>query len=154
MANQLICDLPKLFGHITKGTIQQWIDKDTKQGWSAAMMKNIEHQHTLAGSGQTGILAWHPNIIGEIKIQLQALWTSGLAVNVLIARSIMLAIIKEWQPELLTEFKCSEVNDGNHLFLLSDDNLILLICPFFFQECHGLDSIKGHSSSCPPSSRC
>jgi hypothetical protein len=116
MANQLIRDLPKLFGRITKGTIQKWIDKDTKRGWSAATMKNIERQHALAGSGQTGILARHPNIVGEIKIQLRALRTLGLAVNVLITRSIMLAIIKERQPELLTEFKCSEVSDTEIIY--------------------------------------
>jgi hypothetical protein len=126
-------DLPKLFGRITKGTIQKWIDKDTKQGWSVVTMKNIEHQHALAGSGQTGILARHPNIIGEIKIQLWALRTLGLAVSVLIARSIMLAIIKGQQPELLMEFKCSEVSYAEIIYFLSSDaNLVLVVCPFFF----------------------
>jgi hypothetical protein len=54
-------------------------------------------------------LANYPDIVKEIKSQLQALRTSGLAVNVLIAHSIMLAIIKQQQPDLLTRFKCSEV---------------------------------------------
>jgi hypothetical protein len=110
IANRLIRDQPKLFGCITKGTVQKWIDKDMKRGWSAATKKNVERRHALTGSGQTGILARHPDIVKEIKAQLQALRTSGLAVNVLVARSIMLAIIKEWQPDLLTEFKCSEVH--------------------------------------------
>jgi hypothetical protein len=110
IVNELIRDQPKLFGCITKGTVQKWIDKDMKQGWYAATKKNVECQHALTGSGQTGILARHPNIVKEIKAQLQALQTSGLAVNVLVAHLIMLAIIKERQPDLLTEFKCSEVH--------------------------------------------
>ena len=110
------------------------------------MVSSHDGEHWV--SACPGILAQHPNIVGEIKIQLWALQTLGLVVNVLITCSIMLAIIKEWQPELLMEFKCSKVSDGNHLFLLSDDNLVLVICLFIFQECHGLGSTKGHSSSC------
>ena len=117
IANRLIRDQPKLFRRITKGTVQKWIDKDTKRGWSTATKTNVERRHALAGSGQTGILARHPDIVKEIKAQLQALRTSGLAVNVLIARSIMLAIIKERQPDLLTEFKCSEVHKFIYLFI-------------------------------------
>jgi hypothetical protein len=109
IANRLTRDHPKLFLHINKGTIQRWIDKDTKRDWSAATKKNIARRHALAGSGQTGILAKYPDVVKEIKTQLQALRTSGLAVNVLIARSIMLAIINQRQPDLLTKFKCSEV---------------------------------------------
>ena len=127
ITNRLICDQPKLFGHITKGTVQKWIDKDTKRGWSAATKKNIERRHALTGSGQTGILARHLDIVKEIKAQLQALRTSGLAVNVLVARSIMLAIIKERQPDLLTEFKCSEVHNFIYLF-------IYLLTPPLFQS--------------------
>jgi hypothetical protein len=113
IANRLTRDQPKLFTRITKGTIQKWIDKDTKRGWSAATRKNIERHHTLAGSGQTGILAQHPDVLTEIKTQLRGLRTSGLPVNVLVARSIMLAIIKERKPDLLTKFKCSEVSGGS-----------------------------------------
>jgi hypothetical protein len=67
-------------------------------------------RHTLAGSGQLGILAKHPEIVRGINTQLQGLRKSGLAVNVLIARSIMLAIIKHQAPDLLVRFKCSEVS--------------------------------------------
>jgi len=56
-----------------------------------------------------GILAKHPEIVNEIKDQLWVLRTSGLPVNVLVARSIMLAIIKQRQPDLLLTFKYSEV---------------------------------------------
>jgi hypothetical protein len=40
--------------------------------------------HTLAGSGQTGVLTRYLGIVSEIKSQLQALQTSGLAVNIVI----------------------------------------------------------------------
>jgi hypothetical protein len=102
-------DQPKLFGRINKGTIQKWIDKETKHGWSKATVKNVKRRHALAGTGQTGILAKYPDIVSEITTQLRGLRTSGVAVNVLIARSIMLAIIKAKKPELLVDFKCSEV---------------------------------------------
>jgi hypothetical protein len=45
--NQLTCDHPKLFTHINKGTIQKWIDKETKRGWSAATKKNVAVRATL-----------------------------------------------------------------------------------------------------------
>jgi hypothetical protein len=106
----LKCLYPKLYNTIRKGTISKWIDKETKRGWSASMKKNIEHRHALARSGQQGILAKHPAVVKEIMTQLQGLRTSGLAVNVLIARSIMLAIIKHRAPDLLLKFKCSEVS--------------------------------------------
>src|SRR5882724_11145297 len=85
---------PKLYNTIHKGTISKWIDKETKQGWSVVTKKNVEHRHALAGSGQLGILAKHPDVVKDIKMQLQGLCTSGLAVNALIAHLIMLTIIK------------------------------------------------------------
>ena len=106
----LKCLSPKLYNTIHKGTISKWIDKETKRGWSAATKKYIERRHALAGSGQQGILAKHPDVVKEIKTQLQGLRTSGVAVNVLIARSIMLAMIKHHTPDLLVKFKCSEVS--------------------------------------------
>jgi len=98
-----------LYKTISKGTISKWIDGKTNKGWSAVTMKNVAHRHTLAGSGQLGILVKHLEIVKEIKAQLHGLRTSGLAVNVLIAHSIMLAIIKHQAPDLLIKFKCSEV---------------------------------------------
>jgi hypothetical protein len=101
---------PKLYNTIRKSTISKWIDKETKRGWSAATKKNIKCRHPLAGSGQQGMLAKHPDVVKEIKKQLQGLCASGLVVNVLIARSIMLAIIKHRAPDLLVKFKCLEVS--------------------------------------------
>lgn len=101
--------------------IYKWIDKEMKRGWSAATKKKVERWHALVGSGQTGILAKYPDIVQEIKAKLRGLHTSGLAVNVLVARSIMLAIITEQQPDLLQKFKCYEVHHYHH-FDLQDSN--------------------------------
>jgi hypothetical protein len=59
-----------------------------------ATKKNVKCQHALAGSGQQGVLAKYPDIVKEGKTQLQGLRTAGLAMSVLIAHSIMLAIIQ------------------------------------------------------------
>ena len=83
---------PKLFSKITKTVIQKWIGP-SKCAWSDVTVKNIVCQHALAGSGQAGILVKNPEIHDEIKTQLQALHMSGLAVNALIAQSIMIVII-------------------------------------------------------------
>ena len=101
---------PMLYKTIGKGTISKWINGEMKRGWSAATKKNIARRHALAGSGQLGILVKYPEIVNEIKAQLQGLRTSDLAINVLIARSIMLAIIKHRAPDLLIKFKCLEVS--------------------------------------------
>ena len=79
-------------------------------------MKNVKRQHALAGLGQTGILGKYPAIVKEIKDKLRGLRTSGVAVNVIVARSIMLAIINQQQPELLLKFKCSEVMPIQSMF--------------------------------------
>ena len=81
-----------------------------KKRWSAVTKKNIECRHALAGSGQLGILAKHPDVVKDIKTQLQGLHMSGLPVNALIACSIMLAIIKHHAPDLLVKFKCLEAS--------------------------------------------
>ena len=86
------------------------INGETKWEWSAVTKRNIVHWHALAGWGQLGILVKYPEIVNEIKVQLQGLHTSGLDVNVLIACSIMLAIIKHHTPDLLIMFKCSKVS--------------------------------------------
>jgi hypothetical protein len=126
----------------------------SKQPWLDATEKNVKRQHTLARSGQAGILAKNPEIRDEIKMQLQALCTSRLAVNLLVAQSLMIAIIQNHAPELLTKFKCSEVS----LFYLNLRFMVLLIvlgiCPFFHGKCDGLDSSKRRPRCCPLACRC
>ena len=94
----------------TATTVQKWIDSDTKRGWSETTKANVTHRHALAGSGQAGILAKHPQVLQEIKNKLQGLCTSGLSVNVLVARSIMIAIMQHQAPDFLTKFKCLKVS--------------------------------------------
>jgi hypothetical protein len=140
---QLQREQPTLFSKITKGVIQKWINP-SEWAWSDATEKNVKRRHTLARSGQAGILAKNPEIRDDIKMQLQALRTSSLAINVLVARSLMIAIIQNRAPELLTKFKCSEVS----LFYSNLSFMVLLIvlgiCLFFHGKCDGLDSSKRH----------
>ncbi|KAG1811120.1 uncharacterized protein BJ212DRAFT_1483790 [Suillus subaureus] len=99
---------PALFLHLNKGTVQKWIDKGSKQQWSEVILENVQHCHALAGLGQSGVLAKHLNVVKEIMEKLQALCKSGLVVNVIIGRAIMLAVINNQALDLLTLFKCSE----------------------------------------------
>ncbi|KAG1802170.1 uncharacterized protein HD556DRAFT_1304341 [Suillus plorans] len=109
IASRLAQDQPSLFSHLNKGTVQKWLDKETKRGWSPVTIQNVKRRHALAGSGQTGVLAKYPAVMKEITDTLRGLRTSGVPVSVVVARSIMLAVIEKHEPGLLlTEFKCSE----------------------------------------------
>jgi hypothetical protein len=79
------------------------------------------------GTGQTGILAKYPDIVSEITTQLGGLQTSGV-VNVFVACSIMLAVIKERKLELLVNFKCSKVT-SLYYFDFVINILLSVICP-------------------------
>ena len=72
-------------------------------------MKNVKCQHALAGGGQAGILVKHLEICNKIKTQLQALHISGLAVNVLVTQSIMIAIIQIQAPDLQVQMLRGEI---------------------------------------------
>ena len=109
MINTLQKEQPKLFSRLHKGTISKWVDK-TKRQWSAATLVNIQNGHTLAGSGQSGILCQYPQVKEEIVEKLKSLRASGILINVVVARSIMLAVIQNRAPDLLATFKCSEVS--------------------------------------------
>ena len=108
MINTLKKEQPKLFSRLHKGTISRWIDR-TKRQWSVATLVNIQNGHSLAGSGQSGILCHYPQVKEEIVEKLKSLRASGLPINIVIARSIMLAVIQDRAPNLLKTFKCSEV---------------------------------------------
>ncbi|KIK91620.1 hypothetical protein PAXRUDRAFT_149113 [Paxillus rubicundulus Ve08.2h10] len=109
MVNGLKRDQPQLFSRLYKGAIAKWIDK-TEWQWSQATLNNVKNGHTLSGSGQSGVLACFPTIQDNIIERLKSLHQSGLPINVVVARSIMLAVIHAQAPELLTKFKCSEVS--------------------------------------------
>ncbi|KAF7797951.1 hypothetical protein EIP86_009158 [Pleurotus ostreatoroseus] len=99
---------PRLFNGLHRGTVWKWMSK-TKKGWSKRTLDNVARRSALARSGHKGILTAYPGIVDIITGTLKDLRVSGVAVNVTITRAIMLAIIREKNPELLTNFKCSEV---------------------------------------------
>ncbi|KIM38062.1 hypothetical protein M413DRAFT_13027 [Hebeloma cylindrosporum] len=106
---------PDLFGKLHRGTVVKWLSKNDRRRWSTATQKNVERRHTLAGSGRAGILTKHPELVDEIKRNLQQLRDSGVWINRLLTRSIILSILREKKPQLLENFKCSEQFVGQFL---------------------------------------
>ncbi|EPQ50005.1 hypothetical protein GLOTRDRAFT_16145, partial [Gloeophyllum trabeum ATCC 11539] len=100
-------DHSDLFSRLHRGTVHHWMN-DSKNGWSEGTLDNIARRHALAGSGRAGILSRHPVLAKMITDKLKGLRASGLPVNVLVVRSIVLAVLKEEKPEILDRFKCSE----------------------------------------------
>ncbi|KAJ7907744.1 hypothetical protein B0H13DRAFT_1618156, partial [Mycena leptocephala] len=90
-----------------RGTVGKWIVPKQHRFTDAALAK-ISARRSLACSGRVGILAPYPEIVAKMVETLQSVRTSGCAVNVPIARGLMIAIIKDARPELLEKFKCSE----------------------------------------------
>ena len=122
MVNALQREHPKLFSCLHKGTVSKWIDKSKRQ-WSSITLHNVENRHTLTGSGHSGILSQYPVIQDEIVEKLKSLRESGVPISVVVGQSIMLAVIQDRVPELLTKFKCSEVCPGAHNDLSSSANV-------------------------------
>ncbi|KAH9906581.1 uncharacterized protein B0H18DRAFT_1090759 [Fomitopsis serialis] len=108
IAKELHRTMPELYGRLRRQTVHRWFAPGGFD-WSETTKKNVERYHALTGSGRVGILSNHPDIVDEMKTALKELRTAGVAVNVVIGCSILLAIIKERKPELLEKFKCSEV---------------------------------------------
>ncbi|KAF8983708.1 hypothetical protein BDQ17DRAFT_1173140, partial [Cyathus striatus] len=104
----LQCNYEKLFKQLDWSILWKWKEK-TKKNWKEGTLQKVKDQHTLTGTGQTGILIKYPDIVKEIKQSLQDFHTFGLPVNVVMGRSLMLTIINKHQPSLLSvEFCCSE----------------------------------------------
>ncbi|KAF4590471.1 hypothetical protein EYR38_009772 [Pleurotus pulmonarius] len=100
---------PQMFARLHRGTVHKWKASDGSQGWSASTLEKIKVRHSLAGSGRTGVLAGYPEVVLEIKTVLRDLRISGLPVNAIIGRSVMIAIIKKHEPAILSsQFQCSE----------------------------------------------
>ncbi|GJE98209.1 hypothetical protein PsYK624_144330 [Phanerochaete sordida] len=108
IVQQLQRQAPHLFATLNRGTVHKWFSKSGK-GWSQATKRNVERRAALARSGRAGILNECPEIVEEVKSKLEALRASHVAVTVVVVRALMLAVIKEKKPELLTRFSCSEV---------------------------------------------
>ncbi|KDQ48970.1 hypothetical protein JAAARDRAFT_144133 [Jaapia argillacea MUCL 33604] len=106
----LKCNHPALYQRLNHGTVHKWMSNEGPKRWSEKMLENVVCQHSLAGSGQVGVLARYPEIVEEITTKLKELRASGVPVNTLIRQSIMLAVIKAKKPEILkhAHFKCSE----------------------------------------------
>ena len=102
---------PALFdapgSRLNKGTLWRWIVPGQHCFTESALLK-ISGRRSLTFSGRTGILAPYPDMIAHIVKTLLDVRKSGCVVNVVIARSLMIAIIREQHPELLDRFTCSE----------------------------------------------
>ncbi|KAJ3745113.1 hypothetical protein DFH05DRAFT_1460002 [Lentinula detonsa] len=99
---------PELYSSLHRGTIHRW-KKEGENDWSERTWAKIMNRHALVASGRAGALTKFPDLISEIKSALEGLRTSGLVVNVQIARSIMLSLIQKNHPEILTsQFRCTE----------------------------------------------
>ncbi|KAH9927827.1 uncharacterized protein B0H18DRAFT_1118347 [Fomitopsis serialis] len=107
LARSLQRDHPELFSRLSKGTIQHWLSKHGKR-WSTQTLKSVANRRVLTASGRAGVLTKYPEIIFEAKTRLINLRKSGIPVNRVLGRSILLALIKRLQPALLDTFKCSE----------------------------------------------
>ncbi|KAJ6529523.1 hypothetical protein DFH09DRAFT_934713, partial [Mycena vulgaris] len=111
---------PQLYSRLTKGTIQKWISKSGRKRWSTKTQQNVARRHALSGTGRVGVLSPYPELVGSIKAKLLDLRSSGICVGRLLTRSIILAIVREKQPELLAKFKCSESYFGGFLESVMD----------------------------------
>ncbi|KDQ54720.1 hypothetical protein JAAARDRAFT_134591 [Jaapia argillacea MUCL 33604] len=111
IAAHLSWDMPELFANLTRAHIWKWISKSGKK-WSKKTKANVARQCSLAGSRRTGILAPYPEIIDKIKDVLTSTRKPGIAINAMIACSIMILIIRKQKPELLDDpkyqFVCAE----------------------------------------------
>ncbi len=106
-AKLLQCDHPMLFSKINRGTILKWTACGKKE-WSEKTLLNVCNCMVLKGSGCAGVLAGYDNVQEAINEALRGLHSSEILLNVRISQSIMIAIIKEKEPELFDCFKCSE----------------------------------------------
>lgn len=61
------------------------------------------------------MLTPYPELVEEIKEKLLGLRTSGIPLDRTLARTIILAMVKERQPHLLATFKCTEQYVGQFL---------------------------------------
>ncbi|KAG6877107.1 hypothetical protein C0992_010825 [Termitomyces sp. T32_za158] len=101
-------DNQELFEQLHRATVWKWLG-ESKREWSEQTMKNVGNRHALVGSGRVSALTKHPEIVRDIKKTLQDIRTAHLPVSVAVARSIMIAIIKEKNKHILSaSFKCSE----------------------------------------------
>lgn len=83
--------------------------------WTQATIENVERGCAAVTVGRCGILESYPEVVDCITNQLRGIRTTGLQVNIHVARALMLAIINTHIPHIMaphprygTIFTCSE----------------------------------------------
>lgn len=109
IASILKRQMPDLFGHLYPGTIHKWLSKSGRR-WSKHTLAQVKAKGSLKGTGRVGILTPFPTLVAEITAKLVSLRATGVPLDRLLARSIMMALVKDRQPQLLDTFKCTEVS--------------------------------------------
>ncbi|EIN06290.1 hypothetical protein PUNSTDRAFT_73512 [Punctularia strigosozonata HHB-11173 SS5] len=107
IARSLQKSKPQIFGRLRKSTVQKWLSDDRKS-WSPATLENVARRHALAGTGRVGILTSYPDIVKKATQALEETRETGIQVNRMIARSLLIAEIQILAPDLLQSFKVSE----------------------------------------------
>ncbi|KAK7016186.1 hypothetical protein VNI00_018970 [Paramarasmius palmivorus] len=99
---------PTLFGQICRQTIGRW--KEVGQHvWTEKTLLSVANRHAMPASGHVGILAKDKELVQVIVKLIQDLRASGMVVNTVVARSIILGHIHKKAPDLLQgSFTCSE----------------------------------------------
>ncbi|KAJ3495073.1 hypothetical protein NMY22_g19984 [Coprinellus aureogranulatus] len=102
-------DMPQLFHRLSKGTVSKWLSKCDQNRWLKHTLKKVEAKGRLKGTGKVGVLTQYPEVMEEIVKKLEGIRTSGIPLDRVLTRSIMIAIIKHCIPHVLATFKCSKV---------------------------------------------
>lgn len=110
IANMLKTQMPDLYSHLHPGTVVKWMSKRSRNRWSKKTLKKVEQGGRLKGTGRVGVLTPFPQLVDEIKTKLMSLREAGVPLDRVLARTIILALVKEREPQLLSTFKCTEVS--------------------------------------------
>lgn len=97
------------FDQLSTSTVWEWLSVPDRKSWSQDFLDRGKLGRCRKPTGRAGILDPHPDIICKIVDQLTGLRSAGVSVNVVVARAIILAVIKSHKPDLLKSFVCSEV---------------------------------------------
>ncbi|KAJ8496334.1 hypothetical protein ONZ45_g12488 [Pleurotus djamor] len=96
---------PKTYKKLHRGTVTKWMNG---AGWSAQTLARVNEEKVKTNTKKVGIFKKFPSLEESVRTQLTGLRRSGIAINIRLARTIMLALTLAKHPELLKTFKCSE----------------------------------------------
>jgi hypothetical protein len=82
-----------IFSTLNKGTVQRW-KKKGEAAWKEKTMKDIERGRSVKGTGRVGLLNRFPDLVEKIKTKLIDIHKSAISVNRILARSIMITLVK------------------------------------------------------------